>query len=48
MKLIRSEAAIYNNDMFGPTFGGGFDLFISDKCNENNLSSCKFPYSYNN
>ena len=28
-------------------FGGGSDIRISDKCNENNDSYAYFPHSYN-
>ena len=32
---------------YGPTFGGGHDIYLSDKCNENNGSYTNFPHSYN-
>jgi hypothetical protein len=35
-----------SQSQYGPTFGGGCDIYISDKCNENNNSYCGFPYSY--
>jgi hypothetical protein len=31
---------------YGPTFGGGHDLHISDNCNSNNDSYTNFPCSY--
>ena len=30
-----NDNAIYCNSSYGPTFGGGHDLYIADKCNEN-------------
>ena len=32
------EKAIYCSASYGPTFGGGHDIYISDKSNENKLS----------
>ena len=32
---------------FGPTFGGGNDLTISNDCNSNNYSYSNFPVTYN-
>lgn len=32
--------AIYRNNSYGPTFGGGHDLYISDGCKPNTSSSC--------
>ena len=40
IKMITSYS-IYNNDSYGPTFGGGHDLYISNFCNENNLSNAQ-------
>ncbi|KAK8790072.1 hypothetical protein WA158_006852 [Blastocystis sp. Blastoise] len=37
--------AIYYSSSYGPTFGGGFDIKISDQCNNNTNSSCN-AYSY--
>jgi hypothetical protein len=38
--------SIYDYSNYGPTFGGGFDLHVSD-CSNTNLSSyTNFPYSY--
>jgi hypothetical protein len=37
-----------DNSGYGPTFGGGHDLHISDKSNANNSSSCNVGYSYPN
>ena len=47
MSLIVNQYAIRCTDTFGPTFGGGHDLYISDKCNENKNSYSRFPTSYN-
>ncbi|KAK8793532.1 hypothetical protein WA158_004891 [Blastocystis sp. Blastoise] len=32
---------IYCSSSYGPTFGGGFDIYISDQCHSNTNSSCK-------
>ena len=40
--------AIRNNKDFGPKFGGGRDLCLSNECNRNNESYAAFPTSYNN
>jgi hypothetical protein len=45
----------YQNDLtnsicicnsYGPTFGGGYDLKISDNCDQNNDSYSNLPYSF--
>lgn len=36
--VSQTKYSIYNNDSFGPTFGGGYDLYISNFCNQNNTS----------
>ena len=48
-KLIpmNSKWLIYNNKEYGPTFGEGFDLHLSDKCNVNYDSKADFPTTYN-
>ena len=38
---------IYCNNGYGPAFGYGYDLYISDDCNSNNYSHSNFPYTYN-
>ena len=38
---------IYCDGSYGPTFGGGFDLYIRDACQNNRDSYANFPYSYN-
>ncbi len=49
MTLIQGEEqnAIYDHIKWGPVYGGGYDLCIADKCNQNNGSAANFPYSYN-
>ena len=37
--------AIYDHSSYGPTFGGGHDLYIVSGCHSSN-SSCDFPNSY--
>lgn len=38
--------AIYDNSGYGPTFGDGHDLYISNNCTQNLSSYCNFPYRY--
>ena len=38
--------AIYNNPSYGPTFGGGHDIYISTDCNMNSNSYSNFGYCY--
>jgi len=47
MKPTSNSSAIYNRADYGPTFGGGHDLHLSNKCNENNSSYANFPHTYN-
>lgn len=37
---------IYGAASYGPTFGGGHDIYISDNSSSNNSSYCSFPHSY--
>ena len=39
--------AIYMNPSYGPTFGGGHDIYIADNANDNGNSYAKFASSYN-
>ena len=39
--VLQSQYAIYRRQRYGPTFGGGWDIYISDNSNSNNDS-----YSY--
>jgi hypothetical protein len=38
--------SIYILNSYGPTFGGGHDLCISDNCDQNNSSYSNLPYSF--
>ena len=38
---------IYRSSGYGPVFGGGHDILISDGCNSNSNSCANFPVSYN-
>jgi hypothetical protein len=40
------KLAFYNGQTYGPTFGGGNDIHVSDKSNEVNNSYTNFGYSY--
>ena len=41
----RNEKHIYDDNNFGPTFGGGYDIHISDRCNVSKCST-NFPFTY--
>ena len=41
-----NTSTIYRDNSFGPTFGGGHDLYISNGCKSNSNSYCKI-LSYN-
>ena len=45
-RLTKSEYAIYCYTGFGPRFGGGADIHISDECDENTNSYISCPSSY--
>ncbi len=49
MTLIqgKEQNAIRDYIGYGPTYGGGNDLYIADKCNQNKDSYANFPWSYN-
>jgi len=34
----KNNNSIYTHPSYGPTFGGGNDIYISDNCNANNFS----------
>mmetsp|Transcript_7087 Transcript_7087/g.6342 ORF Transcript_7087/g.6342 Transcript_7087/m.6342 type:complete len:127 (+) Transcript_7087:1231-1611(+) len=38
--------AIYGYSTYGPSFGGGHDLYISDNCNTNNGCYSNFNHTY--
>lgn len=46
MPIIKPEYAIYCYTGFGPRFGGGADIHISDLCDENRDSYVNFPSSF--
>ena len=41
-----SEYAVYGDRGYGPTFGGGHDIYICDNANTNRSSYFNFPYSF--
>lgn len=45
--LTKPEKAIQCNPSYGPVFGSGADLAITDECNINRGSCLNFPFSYN-
>jgi hypothetical protein len=47
MTLTDPHKAIFGRKSNGPTFGGGCDLAIADKCNTNRSSYAHFATSYN-
>ena len=46
LRLTKPEYAIYCYTGFGPRFGGGADIHISDECDENTNSYISCPSSY--
>jgi hypothetical protein len=40
--------AIYRDNSYGPTFGGGHDLYIRDQCKSNNCGCSKSSYDTGN
>jgi len=45
---IHDQSLIMCKKTLGPTFGGGWDLSISDCCNKNNNSLVNLGHTYNN
>jgi len=43
----KANDLIYGNSTYGPTFVGGHDVYLSDKCNMNASSYAYFPNTYN-
>jgi len=43
---FKSGNGPYDHPSYGPTWGGGHDLYISNGCNGNNSSYSNFPNSY--
>ena len=41
-----NNSLITRSSNYGPTFGGGNDIYISNECNKNN-SYANFPHTYN-
>ena len=41
------DNAVYHHSSYGPTFGNGHDLYISNGCKSNTNSYCQSNYSYN-
>jgi hypothetical protein len=46
LKYQNDGAAIVRSSRYGPTFGGGRDLFIDNNAGSNTYSSTDFGYSY--
>jgi hypothetical protein len=46
--LVNSTYAICCYSSYGPTFGGGTDLYVANRCNNNTSSSTYLGYSYRN
>ena len=46
-EIYRNEGcAIYDHSNYGPTFGGGHDIYISDTCNQNTGNNSNFGFTY--
>ena len=43
--VITPQLAIYKYEEYGPTFGGGWDIYIADNANDNE-NSYNHPFSY--
>ena len=46
VKQARSSNAIRSYSSYGPTFGGGCDIYIADNANQNTYSYTRFGHSY--
>ena len=46
MPVTKPEYAIYCTTTYGPTFGGGHDLYISDNCHVNTGSHTNLGITY--
>ena len=46
--LRTREHAVLNGRAYGPTFGGGFDFYVCDKADSQNLSYANVCRTYNN
>lgn len=47
-QLTNKEQTVYHYSNHGPRFGGGADLIIYDKANENTSSSANINHTYKN
>lgn len=47
-ELKEKDNAVYHYSVYGPTFGGGHDLCISDKANTNNSCYGNVNKAYKN
>jgi hypothetical protein len=47
MVPVSDSCLIYCNTAYGPTFGGGNDLYIADICHSSPSSYSVFPHTYN-
>ena len=41
-----TSQSMYGHSLYGPTFGGGHDIYISDNCNTNTKSYSNGDYTY--
>ena len=46
LKGSSNQNGIYCNNSYGPTFGGGHDLYISSDSNVNSNSKCNITHTY--
>jgi hypothetical protein len=46
--LVKTSHAIYCHSSYGPTFGGGHDIYVADGCNETRNSYTSLGHSYRN
>ncbi|CAF0959551.1 unnamed protein product [Adineta steineri] len=46
IKPDRVAYAVHHKSNFGPVFGGGFDIYISDSSSKNNCNYSNFSHSY--
>ncbi len=40
------DCALYSKSNSGPIFGGGYDIYISTNCNQNDESSFNLGHTY--
>jgi hypothetical protein len=46
MRVLKPEVAIFTDGLYGPSFGTGLDLFISDESNKNQYSFSNLGASF--